>query len=146
MPFFSMEEPLSVSGGVDMDDESLHARVEWMSLGDFRVGAEVVSHVYHPVVVWTCRSVECLLRPCDFAEDYASYYRCFATCVRDRFLNGAVTTPPAKARATVEYSGSARVVGTEVGVFGERALPHKGHRFAILVTAAGANIDLRGGD
>ena len=129
-----------------MDDESLHARVEWMSLGDFRVGAEVVFHVYHPVVVWTCRSVECLLRPCDFAEDYASYYRCFATCVRDRFLNGAVTTPPAKARATVEYSGSARAAGTEVGIFGERALPHKGHRFAMLVTAAGANIDLRGGD
>ena len=53
MPFFSMEEPLSVSGGDGMDDESLHARVEWMSLGDFRVGAEVVFHVYHPVVVWT---------------------------------------------------------------------------------------------
>ena len=125
MPFFSMEEPLSVSGGDGMDDESLHARVEWMSLGDLRVGAEVVSHVYHPVVVGTCRSAECLLRPCDFAEDCASYYRCFATCVRDRFL---------------------RAVETEVGVFGERALPHKGHRFAMLVTAAGANIDLRGGD
>jgi hypothetical protein len=116
---------LSVNGGVDMDDETLHARVEWLSLSGFRLGAGVVYHVYlfvseaHP-------EVEYLLRPCGFAEDNTAYYRYFACCVRDRFVQGVIITPPGAARALVKDTG--------VGAFGGRTLPHKGHRFAMVET------------
>jgi len=121
----SMGRPLSVNGGVDMDDESVHARVEWLSLVGFRLGAGVVYHVYL-VVAAAHPDLEYLLRPCGFAEDNSAYYRFFAVCVRDRYLQGVVVTPPGKSRASVK--------DTDAGAFGGRTIPHKGHRFGMLET------------